>query len=228
MIAASLVNAGWELDSYIYTKALANECERRGVTFSSGTVASVSTTGGRISSVHLADDTRIDTPIVVAATGPWIDGVDGIPHLPIKPIKGEIIRLEREGDDLQHRVGFGGFNVGRKPDGSVWAGTYEWDRGFNRDVTEEGRNHIMNGVTGYIPSIAGLPTTKTTACLRPVATDGLPIVGASGAVDGLYYANGAGKKGILLSLSIAEWVSNQVTLDIATPSIVSPSRFENI
>ena len=27
MIAASLANSGWELDSYIYTKALANECE---------------------------------------------------------------------------------------------------------------------------------------------------------------------------------------------------------
>ena len=228
MIAASLVNAGWELDSYVYTKALADECERHGVTFSSGAVASVSTAGGKIASVHLEDHTRVDTSIVVAATGPWIDGVTGIPHLPIKPIKGEIIRLERKGEDLQHRVGFGGFNVGRKPDGSVWAGTYEWDRGFNRDVTEEGRNHIMNGVIGYIPSLAGLPTIKTTACLRPVASDGLPIVGASGTVDGLYYANGAGKKGILLSLSMAEWVSNQVALDIVPPSIVSPSRFENI
>ena len=82
--------------------------------------------------------------------------IDGIPELPIKPIKGEIIRLERDGNDLQNRVGFSGFNVGRKPDGSVWAGTYEWDRGFNRDITEEGRNHIMNGVTSYIPSLASL------------------------------------------------------------------------
>ncbi len=228
MISASLVNAGWELDSYTYTKALANECQRLGVTFASGTVASVSTAGGKIISVNLNDQERIDTPMVVAATGPWVSQIDGIPELPVKPIKGEIIRLERDGNDLQNRVGFGGFNVGRKPDGSVWAGTYEWDRGFNRDITEEGRRHIMNGVTSYIPSLAGLRIIKTTACLRPVTSDGLPIVGASNAADGLYYANGAGKKGILLSLSIADWIASQVAHDIAPPAIFSPSRFENI
>lgn len=228
MITASLVNSGWELDSYTYTKALATECERLGVTFASGIAKSVSIVGGKITSVNFNDQTRIDTPLVVAATGPWVSQIDGIPELPVKPIKGEIIRLERDGNDLQNRVGFGGFNVGRKPDGSVWAGTYEWERGFNRDVTEEGRNHIMNGVTSYIPSLDGLPVMKATACLRPVASDGLPIVGASNAVDGLYYANGAGKKGVLLSLSMAEWVSDQVARETAPPAIVSPSRFENI
>ena len=228
MIAASLVNAGWELDSYIYTAALAAECRRLGVTFATGSATSVSTVGGKIVSVRLEEDTRIDTPIVIAATGPWVDEVEGIPNLPIKPIKGEIIRLKREGDDLQHRVGFNGFNVGRKPDGSVWAGTYEWDRGFSRDITEEGRSHIMNGVTSYIPSLAGLRTIKTTACLRPVASDGLPIVGVSNTVDSLYYVNGAGKKGILLSLSMADWIADLILHNIEPPAIVSPSRFKNI
>ena len=228
MIAGSLVNAGWELDSYTYTKALANECQRLGVTFASGTAASISIAGGKIKGLKLTDQTSVDTPLIVAATGPWVSQIDGISELPIKPIKGEIIRLERDGNDLQNRVGFGGFNVGRKPDGSVWAGTYEWERGFNRDVTEEGRNHVMSGVTGYIPSLAGLRAIKTTACLRPVASDGLPIAGASNAADGLYYANGAGKKGILLSLSMAEWVADLVLNNIKPPAIVSPSRFENI
>lgn len=228
MIAASLVNSGWELDSYIYTKALANECERLGVTFVSGTATSVSIVGGKINSVNLNDQTRIDTPLVLAATGPWVSQINGIPELPINPIKGEIIRLERAGSDLKTRVGFDGFNVGRKPDGSVWAGTYEWERGFNRDVTEDGRNHIMNGVMNYIPSLRGLPAIKTTACLRPVASDGLPIVGASNIVDGLYYTNGAGKKGILMSLLMADWIADLVLHDIEPPTIVLPSRFENI
>ena len=228
MIAASLVNAGWELDSQTYTLALAHEAQRRGAIFTTETVVGVETLGGRMLGVKLIDQTRIDTPIVIAATGPWVNGIEGIPALSIKPIKGEIVRLERDGNDLQNRVGFAGFNVGRKPDGSVWAGTYEWERGFNRDVTEEGRDHIMNGVTGYIPSLASLRIIKTTACLRPVASDGLPIVGASNAADGLYYANGAGKKGILLSLSMAEWVADLVLNNIKPPAIVSPSRFENI
>ena len=153
MIAASLVNAGWELDSYSYTQSIATEAKRRGAVFTSAEVVSTQSENGRIAGVTLSNGTKITAPIIVAATGPWTTEIRGIPPLPLKPVKGEILRLSRNGTDLQNRVGFNGFNVGRKPDGSVWAGTYEWDRGFNREVTDEGRNHIFNGVTDYIPSL---------------------------------------------------------------------------
>ena len=228
MIAASLVNAGWELDSYRYTKALASEAERLGAVFVKGEVSSVASNATKFESVMLGDSEIIHAPIVVAATGPWTRNIGGMPTLPIKPIKGEILRLTRPGNDLQNRVGFGGFNVGRKPDGSVWAGTYEWDRGFDRAITEEGRRHILNGVTGYLPSLKDAEITTSTACLRPVTSDGIPIVGASGVVNGLYYANGAGKKGILLSPIIAEWLTALVADGNAPPELVSPSRFDGI
>ena len=228
MIAASVVNAGWELDSYSYTKSIASEAERRGLTITTGKVAAFDTRGGRISSVTLADGKKIDTHIVVAATGPWTNQIQGMPRLPVKPIKGEILRLSRPDNDLQNRIGFNGFNVGRKPNGSVWAGTYEWDRGFNREITEEGRNHIFNGVTDYLPSLAKSEITEATACLRPVAVDGFPIVGASSIAEGLFYANGAGKKGILLSPLIADWIVGLIQSEIAPPSIVSSTRFPEI
>ena len=194
----------------------------------SGRVASVESASGTVKNVVLENRTRIDTPIVIAATGPWVSGIKGIPDLPIRPIKGEILRLERDGNDLQNRVGFGGFNVGRKPDGTVWAGTYEWDRGFNRDVTDEGRQHILKGVTAYIPSLTDSRIVKSTACLRPVASDGIPIIGASGITEGIYYANGAGKKGILLSPLMAEWIADCIVDGINPPSIVAPDRFNNV
>ena len=228
VVAASVVNSGWELDSLSYTQALASESERRGANYMSGRVASVESASGTVKNVVLENRTRIDTPIVIAATGPWISGIKGIPDLPIRPIKGEILRLERDGNDLQNRVGFGGFNVGRKPDGTVWAGTYEWDRGFNRDVTDEGRRHILDGATAYIPSLTDSRIVKSTACLRPVASDGIPMVGASGITEGIYYANGAGKKGILLSPLMAEWIADCIVDGINPPSIVAPSRFSNI
>ncbi len=228
MLAASIVNAGWELDSLNFTVSLAQEAKRRGARFIVGQVAEVETVGGAIQSLALASGDRIDSPIVVAATGPWVSNIKGVPALPIKPIKGEILRLERGGDDLQNRVGFNGFNVGRKPDGTVWAGTYEWDRGFNRNVTEEGRRHIWNGVTDYLPTLSNSRVVKSTACLRPVASDGYPIVGASSKVEGLYYANGAGKKGILLSPLMAEWLSSSIVDGEDVPPIVSPDRFNEI
>lgn len=228
MLAASIVNAGWELDSHGYTASISNQAQRQGATFVQGEVWALKTQGGRVGGAIFADDTHVDAPIVIAATGPWTSQIDGIPALPIKPIKGEILRLSRPGNDLQNRVGFNGFNVGRKPDGTVWAGTYEWDRGFNRNITDEGRRHILKGVTDYLPSLADAAIVKSTACLRPVASDGLPIVGASNATEGLYYANGAGKKGILLSPLMADWLSALIFDGVAPPNTVSSGRFRNI
>ncbi len=229
MIAASMVNAGWELDSLIYTCSLAAEAERRGVEFRAGMVESVETDPqGVVESLVLKDGERIHTPLIVAATGPWVSDIKGIPELPVVPIKGEILRLERAGSDLQNRVGFGGFNVGRKPDGMVWAGTYEWECGFNREVTDKGRQHILNGATAYVPSLSESRIVKSTACLRPVSVDGFPIVGASAIAEGLYYANGAGKKGILLSLLMADWIVGSVFDGCELPQVVSAGRFGNI
>ena len=228
IVAASLVNAGWELDSYSYTKSIATEAERRGTTLTTGNAVAIHTNNDILTGVALADGSTISTPIAILATGPWTSEIQGIPALPIKPIKGEILRLSRAGNDLQNRVGFDGFNVGRKPDGSVWAGTYEWDRGFNRKVTEEGRQHIFNGVTGYIPSLKEAVIATSTACLRPVATDGLPIVGRSSVAQGIFYANGAGKKGILLSPLIADWITDLIHDEISPPKIVSSTRFLEI
>ena len=228
MVAASIVNSGWELDSYSYTKSIATEAERGGAIFAKGRAVAVETRGGSVTGVKFADGSTVDTPIVIAATGPWTCEIDGVPALPIKPMKGEILRLERPGTDLQHRVGFGGFNVGRKPDGSVWAGTYEWDRGFNRNTTEEGRQHILNGAMNYIPSLIDAKINTSTACLRPVANDGFPIVGPASVAKGLYHANGAGKKGILLSPLMAEWIAALIIDEIPPPEVVSSSRFPAI
>lgn len=228
MLAASIVNAGWELDSLTYTRALAEQAKRHGAQFRDGQVASIATVAGAVQRVVLEEGSEVASPLVVAATGPWVCNIEGIPRLPIKPIKGEILRLERDGNDLQNRVGFNGFNVGRKPDGSVWAGTYEWDRGFNRDVTEEGRQHIWNGITDYLPTLVNSRIVNATACLRPVATDGFPIVGPSNAVDGLYHANGAGKKGILLSPLMAQWLAATIFDGQDVPSTVSSNRFDSV
>ena len=228
MIAASMVNAGWELDSLTYTRAVAEEAKRQGAQFRDGQVVSIAAVGGVVQRAALADGSEVTSPLVIVATGPWVCNIEGVPNLPIKPIKGEILRLERDGIDLQNRVGFNGFNVGRKPDGSVWAGTYEWDRGFNRDVTDEGRQHIWNGITDYLPTLRNSRIVKATACLRPVSTDGFPIVGPSSVADGLYYANGAGKKGILLSPLMAQWLATAIFDGEDVPSIVSSNRFESV
>ena len=226
VLGASLLDCQWELDSLSYSLALSDEACIQGATIVKGEVVGVTFDGSKTTGVHLGDGTRIAAPIVAAATGPWSAGIKGVPDLPVRPVKGEILRLVREGDDLQHRVGCYGRNVGRKPDGTVWAGTYEWERGFDRDTTKEGESHIMEGVTKYLPSLATAPLQRATACLRPVSSDGIPIVGAVQGVDGLFVANGAGKKGILLSPLIAQILADAALEARDPPSEMNPMRFQ--
>ena len=167
---------------------------------------------------------------VVVATGPWAGRreLGGVPKFPLMAVKGEILRLRLPGTEFRYRVGHGGYNVGRKPDGLVWLGTTEWDMGFDEEPSESGRDDILNGAAGYVPAVRGGEIVEHTACLRPVAKDGLPIVGALQRTEGLWALAGAGKKGVLLSLALAETLANAITGPpdgSATPSALTPERF---
>ncbi len=55
-----------------------------------------------------------------------------------------------------------------------------------------------------MPAMANAQLLKQTACLRPVAPDGLPILGRAPGWENVYLATGAGKKGILLSAAMGK------------------------
>ena len=222
-IGGILTNTEWEVDCVRYADALVQVATRRGcrVVESEAVTIRESHSGG--ATVGTSDDQEITTHAIVLATGPWCDEISGAPALPIRAVKGEIVRVERPGDDLQTRVGYGGFNVGRKPGGSVWLGTYERDHGLDDSTTTDGRELILSGATRYLPSVATATVASQTACLRPTSPDGLPIVGE--VANGVYCANGAGKKGILMSPYLADLVANAIVDGLHPPPEFSPQRF---
>ena len=221
-IGAMLTNTEWEVDCMRYSSALTHFARNGGceVVDDEATAieshqdgATVSTTSGR----------QLSAKHVVLATGPWVNSIQGIPTLPVRPVKGEILRVNRPGTDLQTRVSYAGRNVGRKPDGLVWLGTYEQDVGYDDSITDEGRDLILSGVSRYMPGIESSEIVKQTACLRPASADGLPIVGSI--CEGVIVANGAGKKGILLSLWTAQMIADLIVDGSDVPPELSPSRF---
>jgi glycine/D-amino acid oxidase-like deaminating enzyme len=68
---------------------------------------------------------------------------------------------------------------------------------------------------------------RTWAGLRPVTPDGLPIVGPAPGLDGLWYATGHGRNGILLAaitgLIISQLVAREPTHEDV--SLLSPERY---
>ena len=212
------------VDSYAYTNLLAEAAQRLGTTVRRGEVRGLQRSGGRATGVILADGV-LSADRVVIALGPWTGEAErwlGTP-LPIEPLKGEICRLELDGPPLP--VDFHGNDVAlyRRAGEQVWCGTTLESRGFDREPSRSAREMLLGKAVDLMPAMARARLIKQTACLRPVAPDGLPILGRAPGWENVYLATGAGRKGILLSpamgKSTAELiVSGSSTLDIAAYS----------
>jgi len=212
----------YEVDSYKITLALATAFERHGGVMRSGNVVSLATPG----EVTLESGSAISAPVRIICSGPWAGNneIAGIPNLPIRPVKGEIIRLAFPCDDFSHRVVNGRPYIARKPDGRVWIGTTDEEAGFDETASASARESILAGALELAPALESAVIEQHTACLRPTSADGLPVVGEVD--DGLYVANGAGSKGILYSHIIAEWIGGGVMENRdSVPPEFAASRF---
>ncbi len=204
-------NISHEVEPYRFTLALAQAAESQGTEIRNAEVTGLGLDGGGVQNVRLGDET-ISTETVVLAAGPWTGvaadwlGID----VPIEPLKGQIIRLAAPGDPLSASVSWTGNYATTKSDGLLWAGTTEELVGFDEEPSTEGRDQIMNSLVGVLPYLIDARLAQHTACLRPVAPDGLPIVGPVPGVQGAFIATGAGRKGILLGPGMGRVVADMI------------------
>jgi glycine oxidase len=187
------------LDPYRHTLALLQAAEGSGATMRHGTVLGLGFDGDRLRSVRLSSG-EIPCERVVVAMGAWTVhasdwlGID----LPVRPLKGQILRLQVDGPPITH-VSWGPSYAVTKPDDLVWVGTTEEDAGYDEAPTAEGRQAIMESVLRALPYLTDGRVVQHTACLRPVTADGLPILGQVPGKPEVIVATGGGRKGIHLS-----------------------------
>ncbi len=192
------------LEPYRFVLAAIRAAERNGAKIVQRRATGLLTEGARCTGVKL-ENGRIDAGVVVLAMGPWTQqasewcGVD----IPVRPLKGQILRLRSRERPLVLAVNYKGSYVATKPDGIIWAGTTEEDAGFNEGITSAARDSIMEDFLKMIPGMREAELVQQTACLRPLSADGMPIVDKVTGWDNLYVATGAGRKGILWSTGMA-------------------------
>jgi glycine oxidase len=111
--------------------------------------------------------------------------------------------------------------------GEALAGSTMEYAGFNAEVTSAGLARIFAGATALCPALATADVKRTWAGLRPVTPDGRPIVGKEPGVEGLWYATGHGRNGILLAaitgLIIKQLLCGESTVE--DHSTFRPERF---
>ena len=227
-IGGGMVEGMAEVEPYKFVLALAQAAEKMGARVRHGVVTGLKRSGSRVTGVTLKNG-DIEADAVVLALGPWSGGCSDWVGVPIEvgPLKGQIIRLKAPGPPLECSIGWSHNYATTKPDGLLWAGTTEERAGFDVAPTAEARDEIMSVVLKMMPSLEDAQFVRQTACLRPLSSDGLVVLGPVPGWEDLYIATGAGRKGILYgpgvgSVTAGLVLGRDVELDI---SPFDPGRF---
>ncbi|WP_420639846.1 glycine oxidase ThiO [Candidatus Poriferisocius sp.] len=145
----------------------------------------------------VTDDGRVlGCQQVVVAAGAW---TGRLLEVPIRPIKGQIIRLIGPPELLRLPVrgvvrGSSVYAVPRS-NGEIVVGATQEEQGFDTRVTAGGIHQLLWDVLTLLPGLSELEMVETWAGLRPGAPDNAPIIGIGN--DGIAYAAGHYRNGIL-------------------------------
>ena len=193
--------------------ALASANEQLGVELIAGCdVRSITVEHGRVSGVETSLG-PLSTRVVIVAAGAWSSflSVAGIssPQVRIEPVRGQMLCFETNPRLARHILySPRGYLVPRS-DGRLLAGSTTEHAGFDKRVTTAGVHTITEHALEIAPGLSNLPLVDSWAGLRPRAEDDLPVLGG-GDVEGLFYATGHYRNGILLAPITGELIADAV------------------
>ena len=184
---------------------------------------------GRITSV-VTDSGELEGSKILLASGSWstqLASVLGV-SLPLKPIKGQMCRLQVEDQLLQYTIHGKCTYIApwRGGQGFVLGSTME-DRGFDPAIEEEVIQSLIYNAAAILPCLKTAPLIESWTGLRPAAEDLMPIMGISGKYENLYYSTGHYRNGILLTPNQADYMAGIILQTNQNPiKEFDPARFD--
>ena len=185
------------VDNRAVVEALAAHCERLGVQWAPP-----------------VDALPTDLDTVVIANG--IDAPTLWPGLPIRPVKGEVLRLRwRRGcmpvpqRVIRARVHGRQVYLVPRADGVV-VGATQYEHGRDTAPAVTGVRELLDDACAVIPALGEYELAECAAGLRPMTPDGLPIVERLD--DRTLVAAGHGRNGFLL----APWTAERIAAELKT------------
>lgn len=193
-------------------RALAHTAAAQGAEVREGApVGGVTSRGGHVQGVQTADgQERAD--VVVLAAGPWSPALAaplGLP-LDVRPSRGQLVVLRPRGNVLRRMVTWRSNYLVPKPDGTLVAGSTEEDVGFDARSTAEGCAGLLEFAIRAVPVLGMAAVERVFAALRPVTSNGRPLIGPAPGLPNLVVATGHGANGILLAPLTADLVAQHV------------------
>ena len=221
---AVLLPGDHRVDNRLVCRALARVVRAAGVTVREGQmVTSIATLG---------DGVRVEGPgwsrhagAVVLATGAGSAELEGIPPLPVVPVRGEMLRLRDCRWPWRGSVRAAGLYAVRRTGNGLLVGA-TMDEGQTEPYTTPAGQHTLTSfVARVFPMMARAPIARSWAGIRPGTPDHLPLIGP--VEPGVWVATGHFRNGILL----APWTAEHIVSALldgdrdAVPEAFSPERF---
>jgi glycine oxidase len=168
---------------------------------------------------------------VVIAAGSWSSLLrcGEATQFEVEPVRGQMVAIEAPAPAVRHVIySRRGYLVPRLS-GYLIAGSTTEHTGYDKRVTAGGVASIIKSAIEIMPCVAKQATTETWAGLRPRAPDDLPILGADPRVEGLIFATGHYRNGILLAPITAQAISELIIKGESRVNLApfSVARFAN-
>ena len=204
-----------QADPQATVRALAAACRADGVELREHVeVAELVRSGGSVTGVATAT-AEVGADAVVVAAGAWSAGL--APDAPpVRPVKGQIAALRAPEPSLapRHVIRTPRCYLLARDDGRVVLGATVEERGFDAGTTADGVFRLLEAAREVLPDIGELEWTGVRAGLRPGTPDNLPVVGP-GEAEGLVWATGHYRNGVLLAPLTGETVADILTGEMA-------------
>lgn len=232
-----LVGSDHQIDTRAVTAALLAAAEGAGATVVREPVAELEVAGGgargdgvgRVCGVRLGSGETVSTETVVLAAGCRSADLPGLPAAcrpPVRPVKGQILRLEGPADPPVLTRTLRGLRQGRsvylvpRAGGRIVVGATTEEKGFDTTVTAGAVRELLEDAVELVPAVAELELVEAIARLRPGTPDNAPLIGPS-ALPGLVVATGHYRNGFLLAPITAGTVTELLRTG-SVPDVLSP------
>jgi glycine oxidase len=214
-LAAAILSTGdHQVENRALVRALSQAFTKAGGALHEGMkVHGIEIANGRLIGVRLAEHVQAADTVVLAA-GAWSNEIDGIPpelRPPVRPVKGQMVALRMDPATplIRHVVWAAKAYVAPRLDGRLVIGATVEERGFDGAMTAGGVLALLEGAWRAIPGIEDLPIDEMWSSFRPGSRDDAPILGPTD-IDGLIYATGHYRNGILLTPITARAISHYI------------------
>ncbi|MDA0749035.1 MAG: glycine oxidase ThiO, partial [bacterium] len=234
-LSSQISNAVWcpgdhQVDNRLLLDALVDAFQKAGGTLHEETpVDHLEIESDRITGVHAGGQLHTAGTVVLAA-GAWSRLIPGLPDTvrpPVRPIRGQILRLQMTDDlRLQSIVWYSRIAsssvayLAPKDGGHLVLGATSEEMGYDLHVTAGGLFELLRAAWEAVPGTYDLPIVETAVGLRPGSRDDAPILGET-PIKGLIMATGHYRKGILLAPITAQNIVHLIQTG-QTPAVIRP------